>query len=75
MPFPSLVPGTKYVTTFGVVEIIADNRAKDSEKTKNTSKSYPYSRHALAVKTRVRRERLLRLYESNRMDQKAVWQA
>ena len=77
MPFPPLVPGTKYVTKFGVVEILADNRAipKHCDTTKNTSKSYPSSRNALAVKTRVRRERLLRLYQNNRMGQKAVWQA
>ena len=87
-PFPTLAPGSKFVTPFGVVKVIADTRAKPTavlpatikkdSRNYNSSKQKSASQNqkgwmALAVKSRIRRERLRRLYETGRIDQKSVW--
>ena len=89
-PYPTLEPGQTFVTAFGVVQVISDNRAiptatlpEDAElKAKAYKSSNQKSRMqqqkgnmASAVKTRVQRTRLSQVYQRGHVSQRSVWKA
>lgn len=82
-PFPTLEPGSKFVTPYGVVEVVADNRATPVPQPGAAKKSQPKPKNprhqrgsmALSLKTRVQRARLSRMYDNKHITQQGVFRA
>lgn len=82
--FPTLEQGSQFVTPFGVVEVVSDNRAAPipqaaaPEKPKikrNTHLRHQKGSVAIAIKTRVQRGWLSEMYQQKRVTQRGVWKA
>lgn len=77
-PFPTLEPGSKFVTPFGVVQVVSDTREtpvptkKSATYRGSKSKSKQKGPFNVAIKSRVARGRLNMLYESGGITQHEI---
>ena len=89
-PFPTLNPGQKFVTPFGVVEVVKDDRAiptaifpdnvqtqhRKYQKAKAAEESRDVRRHTrVASKLRIRRNAINALYEKGKVNRRSVFHA